>query len=552
MWSFELPEERHLSIINWWRFPGPGFEDRVQPFTEEYWRLLERFCTFLVAHRQTNVNISLDLVREFGTKQDGFSYDTSRLERFAETAFAAGIQRIHLHRVGKRSGSHGGAIVPRDVALRRLAAFEKRIQHRDWQGRFLVSIFDEPRSKDEGSYASVIDLVHRTVPTIPCVEAVLTVSPGDLDIWVANLNHLDSFFPRLDEMRLKGSELWFYTCCVPTGRYPNRFLDQPLLKVRVLHWINYLYQLNGYLHWGLNKVAGANPYSEEGISKNLPLGDRAIVYPGRDGLIGSLRFSAQRDGIQDFEYLWMLESRLREIKLQCGEDALWLNPAQRPLELCRRVVWSSRDHTRESAMLFATRHRVAQEIESLTSDRWLIVQTSPPEGTVLPTGRRQVTVRGIAPPGSIVTVNGREVPEMRPNNTFVFTLPLGGAADEITVRATGKNYSLESKRSFRVTPRTVSDTGIGRTPDRRITESGTTVIEFKKNKSAASVWITFEKDYRSPPLVVVSEWNSSGTFVILKAENVAKDKCRITGHRIAGVPPSYKARVAYIVIGELR
>lgn len=28
-------------------------------------------------------------------------------------------------------------------------------------------------------------------------------------------------------MRREGAELWFYACCHPLGRYPNRFLDQP-------------------------------------------------------------------------------------------------------------------------------------------------------------------------------------------------------------------------------------------------------------------------------------------------------------------------------------
>ncbi len=165
--------------------------------------------------------------------------------------------------------------------------------------------------------------------------------------------------------REQGGELWFYTCCHPAGRYPNRFLDQSLLKVRVLHWINYLYDLQGYLHWGLNYYGSDDPYTEDGISKDLPLGDRAIVYPGEKGMIGSLRFSAQRDGLQDYEYLWVLEDRLRSIKEQVGEDAFWLDPRQRSLELCRRVIWSFHDYTRDPNILLETRRAIAEEIESL-------------------------------------------------------------------------------------------------------------------------------------------------------------------------------------------
>lgn len=100
----------------------------------------------------------------------------------------------------------------------------------------------------------------------------------------------------------------------------NRFPDRSLLKVRVLFWIRHLNRLDGYLQCGLNYCAGG-PYTQEGISKELPLGVRAIMYPGKAGLLGWLRFSAQRDGLQDFEYLRVLEDRFCEIKEQAGTDA---------------------------------------------------------------------------------------------------------------------------------------------------------------------------------------------------------------------------------------
>lgn len=37
-----------------------------------------------------------------------------------------------------------------------------------------------------------------------------------------------------------------------------------------------------------------------------------MVYPGKDGLTGSPKPSAQRDGLEDYEYLRVLEERLRE------------------------------------------------------------------------------------------------------------------------------------------------------------------------------------------------------------------------------------------------
>jgi hypothetical protein len=427
VWDFDMPAERHLSVINWGVFPGQMYRERPEDNSAEYYRLFGQYCAFLVEHRQTDVIGSLNWINRKNDEQERVAYDTRQLERHAEVAFAAGVRKIHLHAVGRKTAPILDPIGRVDVAtddkgsdrLARLEALEQVIQRRGWQDQFLVSITDEPFIHHEESFAAAVKLVHQTAPSVRVIEAVETEYLGELDVYVPKLSHLNLWYPRFDEIRrVEGRELWFYTCCHPTGRYPNRFLDQSLLKVRVLHWINYLYDLDGYLHWGLNHYGSDDPYSEEGISKDLPLGDRAIVYPGEKGLVGSLRFSAQRDGLQDYETLWVLEDRLRGIKQRTGADAFWLDPRQRPLELCRRVVWSFHDYTRDPNVLLETRRLIAEEIETLQTAPLLVVQTSPPEGTPIPAGPRMVNVRGLASPGAEVRLNGEPIQNLRPSGYF--------------------------------------------------------------------------------------------------------------------------------------
>ncbi len=450
VWDFAVPSQRHLSVINWWRFPGLGFGN-VKPYSEEYWDLLGRFCAFLVEHRQTDIQTSIGLIRETGDDQGGYSYDTSRLERYAQAAFRAGVGQIHLHSVGRRTANitdPSSRIVPNESSLRRLAAWEKVVRRRDWRDRFLVSISDEPFIHHEESYAAMVDRVHDIAPSIRCIEAVETEFLGKLDIYVPKLSHLNLWHEQFEQVRREGAELWFYTCCHPVGRYPNRFLDQSLLKVRVLHWINYLYDLDGYLHWGLNHFAGDDPYTQEAISKGLPLGDRAIAYPGTNKLLGSLRFSTMRDGLQDFEYLWVLESELSRIKQKIGKEASWLNPRQRPLELCRRVVSSFYEYTRDPGIMLDTRHAIAREIEELSTGPLLIVQTSPPEGTFVPAGPRTIGVRGLVQPGAKVTINGKPVGNVRPSGYFLQAhfMSAGNPTIEIAVEHDGRKRT--TKRTF--------------------------------------------------------------------------------------------------------
>jgi hypothetical protein len=447
VYDFEVPRQRHLSVINWWSFPGVGFQ-HIKPYSPEYWDLLEKSCRFLVEHRQTNIHTSLNLIQENGDIAKGYSYDTRQLERYSETAFRAGIEKIHLHAAGSRTGSvtdPNSRIQPNEANLRRLGIWENVIQQRGWQSRFLVSISDEPFIHHEETYAAMVDRVHKTAPSIRCIEAVETEFLGKLDIYVPKLNHLNLWYPQFKKIQEEGAELWFYTCCYPLGRYPNRFLDQPLLKTRVLHWINYLYDLDGFLHWGLNRFAGDDPYSEEGISKNLPLGDRAIAYPGREGFLGSLRFSAMRDGLQDYEYLWVLENELLTIKQAYGNEASWLDPRQRSIELCRRVIQSFHEYTRDPQILLTTRDLIAREIEHLKTKPLLVVQTSPAEGTFVPAGLRHIGIRGLVRPGAKVSINGKPVVNVRPSGYFLeaYFIPDNNPKITIRVEDQGREYTVE-------------------------------------------------------------------------------------------------------------
>jgi hypothetical protein len=448
VWDFALPAQQHLSVVNWWRFPGTGFEDHGP----DDWDLLRRFAAFLVEHGQTDLQTEISRIRESGDARQGYAYDTSRLERYAEAAFGAGIRQIHLHSVGRRTAdilNPQARVEVDEPNLRRLAAWEKVMQRRGWQRRFVVSIVDEPFVFYEDSYSAVVDRVHQVAPSVRCLEAVEAEYLGKLDVYVPKLSHLSLWYPRFEQARKEGAELWYYVCCHPLGRYPNRFLDQPLLKARVLFWIHYLYNLDGYLHWGLNHFAG-DPYTQEGISKDLPLGDRAIVYPGKQGLIGSLRLSTQRDGIQDYEYMRVLEERLRQIKGQVGQDGFWIEPRQRSLELCRRVIWSCHDHTRDRGVLLDTRRAIAEEVEGLQSEPRLVVQTSPPEGTVVPAGPRAVNLRGWAPPGSKILVNGQAVNNARPSGYFCQAVFLGDNQAQVVVVVEHEGRKGSAVRSFQL------------------------------------------------------------------------------------------------------
>lgn len=88
----------------------------------------------------------------------------------------------------------------------------------------------------------------------------------------------------------------------PKGEYANLFIELPLLKTRILHWINYRYQIPGYLHRGFDYWMGPDPHAE---TTSIQLesgtifvgGDNWLVYPGNRKLYSCIRLEAMRDGI---------------------------------------------------------------------------------------------------------------------------------------------------------------------------------------------------------------------------------------------------------------
>lgn len=452
--AFGLSEEPHQHVIQWWDVPGRTFE-ALKPGTDEYWKHLEGMCRFVRRHRQTDVRIFWSLVQQKAGDSGKQSWDTSLVERFVDTAFGCGIRAVQFDAVARHSKfqlEQDVSTVAVEENMGKLAAVEQLVVKRKWQGRVFTSIVDEPFIFSERSYRQVLDQVRKAAPHVGVVEAIETDDIGDLDIYVPKLSHLNLWWPAFERLKEQGRTVWFYTCCHPQGRYPNRFLDQPLLAARQLHWISYLYDLDGYLHWGLNWFApGEDPYSEKGANQwSLPPGDGQVAYPGKSGFLGSLRLSAMRDGLQDYEYLWTLEQKLRKLKSRLGSDGKWIEPRQRPLELCRRVVQSFYDRTRDPEALLRTREAIADEIESLDARPLLYVQTSPPEGTVTPAGPTMINVRGVVTPGAAVSINGQPVVpgNISPKGYFIGEVFIEAGKAEVVVEATLDGSVRQCKRTF--------------------------------------------------------------------------------------------------------
>ncbi|MHB8864107.1 MAG: glycoside hydrolase domain-containing protein [Pirellulaceae bacterium] len=199
-----------------------------------------------------------------------------------------------------------------------LTALRDHLQKKDWLNRFRIHITDEPHGHQLEPYAVLAGYIREFAPEFAIMEALDVKDDFEFfekhcDVWVPQLGRFDQSLDRMMQRLAAGKEVWIYTCLFPNGAYPNRFVDYPLIKTRVLHWINFRWGFTGYLHWGFNQWRGGDSFRvlepPHGGSTFLPPGDAWIVYPGERQLLDSMRHEAMRDGVEDYELLRVLASR---------------------------------------------------------------------------------------------------------------------------------------------------------------------------------------------------------------------------------------------------
>lgn len=458
IYPITLPERRSLYVTNWFSLDRIASAHHVQLWSEEFWHVFEKWIAMMAEYRQNVFWVPIDTVK-VSAGGNGYSFDFSMFDRYVELLLRYNADRIEITHVGGFK-QWGGAeialrnfevIYPGGVAKTEdgskilpylLPALEQHLEEKGWLDKAMIHIADEPTEEGLEAWINVSRLVHDYAPRIKRIDAVETVGfEGYLEVWVPTLQHFNDWMDKYVKAMEEGYEVWFYTCCNPTGRYPNRFLDYPLLKTRILHWINYAYGLKGYLHWGFNWW-GENPFGEP--NPKLPPGDTHISYPGEKGPLPSLRLEAMRDGLEDYEYLKLLEEEILNVKHKLGGKALNLPFERRVLELCKRVVPDITGYTRDPESLMRTREEVVKEILEVKRRPLALVLTEPPEWKPLVRGPFMVIVRGVCENGSYVEVQGKQV-EVRDGYFSTYTYPTRDGEIVIKIVKDGQEKVIRRK-----------------------------------------------------------------------------------------------------------
>jgi hypothetical protein len=343
---------------------------------------------------------------------------------------------------GRRAALTGKEFLPQF-----LPEFVGHLRAKGWLDKTLFHICDEPSDHNVMAWRAASEFLHAQAPELRRIDAIETPHClGALEVWVPKLDHLATWQQAYEQAQRQGNELWFYTVGIfQGGSLLNKTVDVPLIETRLMHWLNYRYNLRGYLHWGFNEWTD-DPINRPGEHR----GDGWHVYPKADGLLDSLRWEQMRNGLQDYECLWLLESKTAQLRASLpARVAAFIDPRQRGLEITSQVVADYYNHTSDPEQLYQARRQVIEETLTLDQSPRVILQTIPLEHSQVAKGCA-VDLHGRAEPGTSLTANGETIP-VAPDGLFLAQVT-PSAEGKITIQARRQNATRQITRQFQNPP----------------------------------------------------------------------------------------------------
>lgn len=467
VYPLTLPSERHLKVTEWYNTSKfEKFHGIKERYSEAWFDMLRTYADNMVAHRQNIFRVPMSVIEikkslngevefDFGWFDQiaQVFWDTEKMD-YLETGFLAKFGEgawssteivlkdftVENEETGEQITIHGKEVIPY-----LLPDFENHLRKKGWLDKTLFHVQDEPTLRNVRAWLEISSYLHQLAPDLIRMDAIETTGLFDeIDIAVPKLNHLGAWHEEYKKAARGGTELWFYTVGIyQASSYPNKTIDMPVMDNRILHWLNYKYDLTGFLHWGWNQWT-EDPYQEVGMH----IGDGWHVYPVKEGVLNSLRWEQMRNGIQDYEYFRMLEDEVRDLKDSLGSRFSWIDPKHRSKEIASRVVMDFVEHTDDPQVLYLAKKEVIRELLDFNTSPRIYVQTNP---SVSPIAIKELSclgeLFGWTEPGTKIIVDGMEVPVSK-QGLFFWNFQLTQERNSIKIQATNEHGTKEIVRNF--------------------------------------------------------------------------------------------------------
>ncbi|MEG1979266.1 MAG: DUF4091 domain-containing protein, partial [Victivallaceae bacterium] len=316
-------------------------------FSERFWTLLEKYFCNMIEHGinmiltpiftppldtapgSERMSCQLVKIRKNGAK---YSFDFKLLRRWVELAQKCGMKYFEMShlftqwgakftpkievqvngRVEKLFGWHQAATSPeyKDFLDQFLPALKRFLGRSKIAEVTYFHVSDEPWDACLESYQAATELVKNHLRNFKIIDAASHAeffTRGIVELPVVGESEMDKFA----DLPIK--ERWTYYCGGHELPCSKRLHTMPLAANRIIGVLLYIYQVEGFLHWGYN-------FWNSGLSRRFcqvlssevdwdyNSGDGYLVYPGADGPLDSQRYEVFYQGLQDLRALNALEA----------------------------------------------------------------------------------------------------------------------------------------------------------------------------------------------------------------------------------------------------
>ncbi|HHW10019.1 MAG TPA: DUF4091 domain-containing protein, partial [Firmicutes bacterium] len=270
-----------------------------------------------------------------------------------------------------------------DYLIQYIKAYLDMLSKNNWLDKAYINVVDEPVADSNRYDYSTIEWLHniirRNFPDLKIVSAVHDESVlKRVDLWDILAPSLDKINPENDRWWSvidAKRPLWAYICSSTSN------IDYQPVDHRSWFWACWKYDLVGFIYWGLYSwgySAGNNydtmlsvypalrwPNKAQWLLENRA-GDGFLIYPSPHGEPwSSIRLANIRDGIEDYEYFYLLREVAGNLSRDNADHLALINEAADLLEIGPDIMNTTTDYSRNPDSFLARREKIADLIERI-------------------------------------------------------------------------------------------------------------------------------------------------------------------------------------------
>lgn len=408
VWDFALPERMHLKTSFW--YATYQLRD-YYPEKIDIWETEKKFLKMALDHRITPVTFQTqypgnDLVTiGFSPETKQYSFDFSGMKKRLSFIFEENDNKgafvdilghyygfgytVTLNVNGQRTQKKFLPFTDEyaDFTSQHIAAWKKFLETNGWSKYAYAGFIDEPQRKDWEKVRWMSSIIRKAAPDLKTIAAINYMPSfdelkDDIDIIIPGFfsNFTAANLNEFEKAQREGKELWGYIC------YKTSCINYQSIDHRIWTWICWKYNLKGFLYWGIHNwsqgikgpvqkialfVASAqNRWPNKGqwgptdFDRGVP-GDGYLIYPSPEGEPwSSIRLENIRDGIEDYEYLSLLQENIAYLRTKGKKYKKVIEQAEALLEIGPDIIKAPTEYAADYRKILERREKLGDLIET--------------------------------------------------------------------------------------------------------------------------------------------------------------------------------------------